>query len=135
MAKPNVKKILLNIVSSLNTLLNKNTVTHITGNATSSTGTHVSSGAYRYGNVVHYAITFRNTSAVAAGSNIYVATISSNIPRPAQNAYGSTYYGAAVLTAVLNTSGVITIRNGGSSSVTIGGTNYAIVAITYITND
>lgn len=88
----------------------------VTPTCTASTGTKVSAEMRKYGNVVQFTLTFKNTSSVASGSNVFVGTLSTNKPLQTISSVG--YYGSAALPMSINSSGAITVRNAGASAVT-----------------
>lgn len=102
-----------------------------TPNITTTSGTLVSSAVRRFGHFVHLNITVRNTSAVAAGANIYTGTLSNLLPQIYIT--GGSYYDSHCIAGTINSSGAITIRNASPSSVTISESYTATVSFTYIT--
>lgn len=100
---------------------------------TASTGTRVSCGVARSGMVVQLTLTFRNTSSVASGSNVFVGTL--NYWRPLQTVTGDAYYGEHALSGRISTSGTVTIRNASPTAVTISSENSSTISFTYITGD
>lgn len=96
---------------------------------TASTGTLVDMDVRRFGQVVQLTMLFRNTSAVASGSNVFVGTLR-NL-QPAITVTGSAYYGEHALSGRI-VNGTITIRNTSPTSVTIGSGNSATMSFTYI---
>ena len=88
----------------------------VTPTVTASTGTKVSAEMRKYGNVVQFTLTFKNTSSVASGSEVFVGTLSTN--KPLQLIDSACYFGSHALVMSINTSGGITIRNASNSAVT-----------------
>ena len=101
-------------------------------NATSTTGTFVSGVGRKYGKVVSISLTFRNTSSVASGANVWVATLSAAVPTPIFGGTNGTFYGAHALNGTLNSSKGVTIRNASSSAVQIPSANSATISFTYL---
>ena len=88
----------------------------ISPSITASTGTLVSSEWVRYGNVVNFCIGFKNTSSVAVGSNVFVATINDAKYRPVITFMNGTgYSSAAGLIVGISNTGSITVRVIGSA--------------------
>lgn len=127
---------MLNLKLLFSKILDMLLVKQITNvNATSTTGQFVSGYCYRYGKVVNLRLTCRNTASVAAGGNIWVSTLTSNVPKPICDVTAGSYYGQNALNGSLNTSCSIVVRNASSTALTIGSTNSASISFTYITND
>lgn len=94
------------------------------------TGELVSKSMRRFGNVVQLDVVFRNTSSVASGANVYVATMSNF--KPAIGVTGATFFGKHILGATLGTNGTITVRNASPTAVTIGSSYTSTISFTYI---
>lgn len=90
--------------------------TVLTPNLSASTGTKVSAEMRKYGNVVQLTLTFKNTSSVASGSNVFAGTL--NTYKPSQLINGVCYYSNHALVMSINTAGSIVIRNAGNTAVT-----------------
>lgn len=82
-----------------------------TTDVTSPVGTVVSATAKIIGKTCLLTIAVQNTSAVAAGSNVFHGRISSEV-RPAQLSNGVGYYGSSIGTLQLGYDGDLTIRIG-----------------------
>ena len=104
----------------------------IAANVSTTTGTYVASVCRRYGNIVFLTFAFRNTSSVAAGSNIYQGTLTSVVPAPVGVVTSSTYYGGHALIGMLNTGRMITIRNASTSAVQYGSGDTGYISFTYV---
>lgn len=106
-------------------------VTDISSSVTSvTTGTKVSAKIVTFGKVASLHICFKNTSSIAAGSDVFAATLASAY-RPALDwATGGGYYGKAALQLAISSGGAITVRNAASAAITCSA-NTNVVA-TYI---
>lgn len=107
-------------------------VTITSSQITATTGEFVSGQYVKSGNVVQLQITFRNTSSVASGSDVFYGTLSIDGIKPLISARGSGYYGAHSFVGVAYDSGAIRIRNASSTAVSIGASNSTTVTFTYI---
>lgn len=79
-------------------------------------GTKVSAEMRKYGNIIQFTLTFKNTSSVGSGSNVFEGTLSTNKPLQTISACG--YYSSNALPMSINSSGSIVVRNAGSAAVT-----------------
>ena len=111
------------------------TLTTVTVNVTTTTGTYVSSVCRRYGQVIQLTVGIRNTAAVASGSDFYVGTFNTALPAPVAFCTTGTYFSKNPVMASLSTGKVLTVRNCTTSSVTIGSSNTVYVTFTYLTTD
>lgn len=109
------------------------TVQTINTNVTTTTGTYVTSICRRYGQLVQLTVGIRNASAVASGGDFYVGTFNSALPSPIMVTTTGSFFGKTPVTAALNTSRVLTVRNSSPSSVTIGSSSTVYVSFTYLT--
>lgn len=136
MTNVSLKKMLANISETLVNILSYLTVETISVSPSSTTrGTFVSYNCKRYGKVVWFQATVRNTSSTAAGANIYEGTMSTSLPRPYAFTTGGSYYGVHAITGSINANRTLIIRNASSTAVTIDSNNTASVSFTYITQD
>lgn len=113
----------------------RTTPEQIATNVVSTKGQYVSSKCYRFGQVVYLSLFFRNTSSVAAGADIYTATFTSTLPRPAVRVTGASYYGLHSIAGAVDTNGGVTIRNASNTAFNIPSNSSAGISFTYITND
>lgn len=113
----------------------RNAVEEITHTVTTATGTTISSSCYRVGNLVLLHMVFRNTSAVAAGSNVYQATLSSAVPTPIAEVTGATYFSNFSLPYLFNTDKRIRVRNTGDAAITVDSSSSVQIGLIYMTND
>lgn len=94
---------------------------------TASTGTLNEAQGYKYGSVYTLRINVQNSSATANGSNVFQGTLSNHIPLITSTGAGF-YGGIGAVISIANT-GVVTVRNIGSS---LGANNAVTVCVTYI---
>lgn len=99
---------------------------------TASTGTLVSRTGYKYGSVVFLTLVIRNTASVASGANILVGSILETAYRPKAVVTGASYYDAHAISAQINASGQIIVRNASPTAVTIGSSYSVAVSFTYM---
>lgn len=97
-------------------LLTKN----ISISITTSSGSLDSYTCKRCGGVVSLAIKISATAAVSSGGDIYKGTISTTSIRPATIVSGCGFTGARSIIGVINSEGVITIRNASATSFSSG---------------
>ena len=69
----------------------------------------------KWDRVVMVSLTLNASSSISTGNNAFTGTLASGY-RPLVNVSASSYYGSAVMTAILRTDGSITVRVGGSGS-------------------
>lgn len=99
---------------------------------TVTTGAFVSGTLTKWGKVAQLTLSIRNTSSVAAGSNLFQATLTDDSLRPLQSTTAGAYYGAHAANGFLNASGNITIRNSSSSAFAVGSNSSITISFTYI---
>ena len=75
-----------------------------------STGTLVAASVRQWGKVVQLLLRVRNSSAVAAGSDVFTGTISTTALRPVLNARGTGFYGARPIIGSIDSEGAIVVR-------------------------
>lgn len=108
------------------------TGTHtLTASITASTGTLVSRSCKRYGNVVFLTVSARKTTSTAVGGYILEANVS-GIPLPSGWVTNGTYYGSQPLMGALSSSGVLRLRNTGTTAFAMGSSDSAAVSFTYV---
>ena len=101
-----------------------------TPNITVATGTLVSSHGLKFGNVYFLSVGIRRTASTASGANFFSGTLSNN--RPTYPVGGAGYEGAVPMPALLNTNGVLNVRNASPSAYTMGSTSHVRISFTYI---
>jgi len=87
-------------------------------------------------NVVQLSIQFRTSGSIPAGQNAFEAELSDGAVSylPLAQASGVGYYGSAAMLMGVNTAGKITIRNTGSTAVSVQSPNSCLCVATYITD-
>ena len=87
-------------------------------------------------NVVQLSIQFRTSGSIPAGQNAFEAELSDGAVSylPLAQAYGVGYYGSAAMLMAVNAAGKITIRNTGSTAVSVQSPNSCLCVATYITD-
>lgn len=87
-------------------------------------------------NVVQLSIQFRTSGSIPAGQNAFEAELSDGAVSylPLAQASGVGYYGSAAMIMGVNTAGKITIRNTGSTAVSVQSPNSCLCVATYITD-
>ena len=88
-----------------------------TSSITDTTGTMSAKYFRQYGNVVHFVFVVKNSSAVAAGSNIYEGTLNTDALKPVITARGVGYLGSGAYVGQLAANGNIVVRNTSGSSL------------------
>lgn len=126
----NVRKLLTKILNKLIT-----TTATITSSVTVSTGSLLSAVVTKCGNVVTLRMAVYNTTSVASGSNIFVATIPAAY-RPIDYATGVGYYSNHACPFQISSAGTLTVRNAGSSAFSGSSASSTLwIAATYIVKD
>lgn len=101
----------------------------LTPTITVSTGTLIDSSCKRFGNIIELTLEVQNTSSVASGQNIFVASVS-GIPLPSISLRGSTFFGARILGMGFSNTGTINLNNTYSAAVTLSSST--VLHFTYI---
>ena len=116
-------------MSRLYNILNKlATPETATPSITSSTGTLNDASITKVGRVITLTVSVKNSSNVAAGSNIFSGTIE-NKYKPSANSYGLGYNGASVGVLAVVDTGSIVVRCAGAA---LGANNTMVASVTYI---
>ena len=87
-------------------------------------------------NVVQLSLQFRTSGSIPAGQNAFEAELSDGAVSylPLAGAYGVGYYGSTAMVMGVTTGGKITIRNTGSTAVSVQSPNSCFCVATYITD-
>ena len=92
---------------------------NIKNNLINPSATVVSAQLRIWGKVAQMYLEFKNTSSVAAGGNVFTATMYDMKQIPAQYVSGVGYYGSHAIVGRITASGDIVVRNASPSAVTI----------------
>lgn len=117
----NIKKLLEKILSSLNPVVGTTTIT-------SSTGTLSSHSILRCGKLRQLRLEVYNSSAVSAGSNLFVGSITTASDIPKLYATGSGFYSSSAGILQIETTGDIKIRVVGSQ---LSANSHMWITVTY----